>query len=315
MSQRRDTNSCPDGYYRVLNTSELRELLQDEEKMDQIVRLNEKFQELQVDRELLLTSNRSLAEASLSRRPHLQTGKRQLAAKYEELARLTTACREKQSRLEAHTEKHSPKTAQNLLLEEVARAEEESEDLLERFMEGRVPLEGFLESFQSSRKVYHVRRAQAEKIQEFNRPKHKWTQEEEQEKEKEEVKKGELLLEPPRPNGISAAQGPPRIFQLRYGLTPAILVPHFPLPTSSASAHAISLPPPPSLPLLADTRPGQAQASGPAAAAAPHHHPCPGKAVGLRVIGQIPGWPAPNRPIRLQQLYRPSPHQPEPPYR
>lgn len=42
MSQKRDTNCCPDGYYRVLNTSELRELLQDEEKMDQIVRLNEK---------------------------------------------------------------------------------------------------------------------------------------------------------------------------------------------------------------------------------------------------------------------------------
>lgn len=57
------------------------------------------FQELQVDREVLLTSNRSLAEESLSRRPRLQNGKLQLAAKYEELARLTTACREKQSQL------------------------------------------------------------------------------------------------------------------------------------------------------------------------------------------------------------------------
>ncbi|XP_063060118.1 vacuolar protein sorting-associated protein 37D [Engraulis encrasicolus] len=337
MSQRRDTNSCPDGYYRVLNTSELRELLQDEEKMDQIVRLNDKFQELQVDREVLLTSNRGLAEESLARRPHLQDGKRQLAAKYEELARLTTACREKQSRLEAHTDKHSPKTAQSLLLEDVARAEEESEDLLERFMEGRVPLEGFLDSFQSSRKVYHIRRAQAEKIQEFTRPepKHKRPAEGEEgggqrERENGECKKGEILypLEPPRPNGISTAQGPPRVFQLRYGLTPAILVPHFPLPTSSSSSsiptHAISLSPAASLPLSTDSRSGQGQASGPtsptttaaaimSAVAAPH--PCPGKAVGLRVIGQIPGWPAPNRPIRLQQLYRPSPHQTEPPYR
>lgn len=174
------------------------------------------------------------------------------------------------------------------------------QDLLERFMEGRVPLEGFLESFQSSRKVYHIRRAQAEKIQEFNRPeqKHKPVD--------EGPKKGEHPES--RPNGVtaSAAQGPPRVFQLRYGLTPAILVPHFPY--SSAPTHAISLPP-------VDSRPGQqgqgqAQASGPAAP-----HPCPGKAVGLRVIGQIPGWPAPNRPVRLQQLYRPSPHQTEPPYR
>lgn len=41
MSQKRDVNSYPDGY-RVLNTSELRELLQDEDKMNQIVRLSEK---------------------------------------------------------------------------------------------------------------------------------------------------------------------------------------------------------------------------------------------------------------------------------
>lgn len=41
MSQKRDVNSYPDGY-RVLNSSELRELLQDEEKMNQIVRLSEK---------------------------------------------------------------------------------------------------------------------------------------------------------------------------------------------------------------------------------------------------------------------------------
>ncbi|XP_045573121.1 vacuolar protein sorting-associated protein 37D-like [Salmo salar] len=98
MSNFKDTNSIPDGY-RALNTSELQELLQDEEKMDQIVRLNEKFQELQVDREILLTSNRSLAEESLARRPRLNNGKLQLAEKYRDLTNVATACREKQSRL------------------------------------------------------------------------------------------------------------------------------------------------------------------------------------------------------------------------
>lgn len=126
MSQKSDANSYPDGY-RVLNSCELRELLQDEDKMNQIVRLSEKFQELQMDRDTLLVTNRSLAEDSLTRRPHLQNGKLQLAAKYEELATLSTACREKQSRLEAFTEKHSPQTAHNLLQEEVTRAEEQSE--------------------------------------------------------------------------------------------------------------------------------------------------------------------------------------------
>ncbi|XP_059405892.1 vacuolar protein sorting-associated protein 37D [Carassius carassius] len=285
MSQKRDVNSYPDGY-RVLNSSELRELLQDEEKMNQIVRLSEKFQELELERETLLVTNRSLAEESLSHRPHLQNGKRQLAAKYEELAKLTTACREKHSRLEAFTEKHSPQTAHNLLQEEVTHAEEQSEELLEKFMEGHVPLEEFLDSFQSRRKTYHIRRAQAEKLQELNKADRKAKKQEEELKREEEHKES-------RPNGISA-HGPPRVFQLRYGLTPAIL-----LPLSSSSSSV--LPP-------LDSRSGQPQVSGPCA-----RHSCPGQPVGLRVIGQLPGWPV--RPVRLQQLYRPSPRQPEPPCR
>lgn len=41
MSTSKESNSCPDGY-RALSTSELRELLQNDDKMDQIIRLNEK---------------------------------------------------------------------------------------------------------------------------------------------------------------------------------------------------------------------------------------------------------------------------------
>ncbi len=41
MSNLKESNTCPDGY-RALSTTELRELLQNDEKMDQIIRLNEK---------------------------------------------------------------------------------------------------------------------------------------------------------------------------------------------------------------------------------------------------------------------------------
>lgn len=160
-------------------------------------------------------------------------------------------------------------------------------------MEGQVPLEGFLDSFQSSRKTYHIRRAQVEKIQELNRSERKQVKqagEEEEEQKKKDQRSKEL-----RPNGITS-HGPARVFQVRYGLTPAILVP---LCTSPAQATSLS-------PM--DSCPGQRQALGHGAP-----HPCPGQPVGLRVIGQLPGWPI--RPVRLQQLYRPSPHQHEPPYR
>uniref|UniRef100_A0A8K9WNE5 VPS37 C-terminal domain-containing protein n=1 Tax=Oncorhynchus mykiss TaxID=8022 RepID=A0A8K9WNE5_ONCMY len=162
---------------------------------------------------ILLTSNRSLAEESIARRPRLNNGKLQLAEKYKELANLATICWEKQSRL-----------GESTCAQERQRRKEGKTVF---FMEGNVPLEGFLDSFQSSRKSYHIRRVQAEKIQELSRAK-------ENSNEHPETQ---------QPNGF-VAQGPPRVFQLRYGLTPAILLPHFPLPTTlpSAPSHA-SLPP------------------------------------------------------------------------
>ncbi|XP_047463084.1 vacuolar protein sorting-associated protein 37D [Mugil cephalus] len=309
MSNLKEANSCPDGY-RALNTSELRELLQNDDKMDQIIRLNEKFQELQVDREMLLTTNRSLAEESLAQRPRLNNGKLQLAEKYRELSNLATTCWEKQNQLGPHVQKHNLQTAQNLLQEEVARAEELSEELLEKFMEGNVSLDAFLDSFQSSRKTYHVRRAQAEKMQEIAQAKKqpgktKRAEEEEEKSKVSEVKKGsEQPQEPQRPNGF-VAQGPLRVFQVRYGLTPAILLPHYPVsPPASAPSHQSSNP-------LPEPHLGQTHILSPGAPLPGHGQP-----VGLRVIGQLSGgWPANGRPVRVQQLYRPNPQQPEPPYR
>ncbi|XP_070839170.1 vacuolar protein sorting-associated protein 37D [Chaetodon trifascialis] len=305
MSNLKESNTCPDGY-RALSTGELSELLQNDDKMDQIIRLNEKFQELQVDRETLLTSNRSLAEESLARRPRLCNGKLQLAEKYRELSNLATTCWEKQSQLEAHVQKHSLQTAQNLLQEEVAHAEEHSEELLEKFMEGNLSLDEFLDSFQSSRKTYHVRRAQAEKMQEVARARQQpsKTKRAEESKVPEVKKDSEQPQEPQRPNGF-VAQGPLRVFQVRYGLTPAILLPHYPVsPPASAPGYQSSTPPP-------EPQPGQTHILSPSTPLPGHGQP-----VGLRVIGQLPGgWPANGRPVRVQQLYRPSSQQPEPPYR
>ncbi|XP_041863414.1 vacuolar protein sorting-associated protein 37D [Melanotaenia boesemani] len=305
MSNLKEANSCPDGY-RALSTAELRELLQNDDKMDQIIRLNEKFQDLQVDRETLLTSNRSLAEESLAEQPRLNNGKLQLAEKYNKLSNLVTTCWEKQSQLEARGQKHSLQTVQNLLQEEVARAEEHSEELLEKFMEGNVSLDEFLDSFQSSRKMYHIRRAQAEKMQEVVQAKKQLgkTKRAEGSGAPEVKKDSEQPQEPQRPNGF-VAQGPLRVFQVRYGLTPAILLPHYPVsPPGSAPGHQSSTPTP-------EPHVGQTHILSPS-------NPLPGhgQPVGLRVIGQLPGgWPANGRPVRVQQLYRPNSQQPEPPYR
>ncbi|XP_068186729.1 vacuolar protein sorting-associated protein 37D [Antennarius striatus] len=289
---------CPDGFG-SLSAAELQELLHNDDRTDRMIRINEKFQELQVDRETLLTSNRSLAEESLARRPRLCDGRLLLAEKYRQLSNLATACWEKQSQLEALVQKHSPQRVQGLLQEEVTRAEDQSEELLDRFMERNLSLEDFLDSFQNSRKTYHIRRAQVEKIQEVNQARQQ--PDKPAEGRVPEVKTGpDPPQEPQRPNGLTA-HGPLRVFQVRYGLTPAILLPHYPI-----------APPTGALGYQGSSSPSEAGQNHNLSSGAPP----PGQPVGLRVIGQLPGgWPANGRAVRVQQLYRPNPQQPEPPYR
>lgn len=169
-------------------------------------------------------------------------------------------------------------------------------------MEGNVGLDEFLDSFQSSRKTYHIRRAQVEKMQEATRARKQPCRSKRAEEVPEVKRDSEPPQEPQRPNGF-IAQGPLRVFQVRYGLTPAILLPHYPVSPPASAPQSSSSP--------AEPQAGQTHILSPG-------NPLPGhgQPVGLRVIGQLPGgWRANGRPVRVQQLYRPNPQQPEPPYR
>lgn len=180
-----------------------------------------------------------------------------------------------------------------------------SQELLERFMEASLGLEDFLDSFQSSRKTYHLRRAQAEKIQEVSQARQ---QQPGKSKEAEESQTSEVREKAEQPQGSHLpngfiAQGPLRVFQVRYGLRPAILLPHYKVSASSSLPASQASSPP--------AEPHLGQRLSPTSPL-----PGPGQAVGLRLIGQLPGgWPASGRALRLQQLYRLSPQQAEPPFR
>lgn len=167
-------------------------------------------------------------------------------------------------------------------------------------METSLSLDDFLDSFQSSRKTYHIRRAKAEKIQEVSQAKQQpeKSKKEEESKASEEKKNLDQAQGSQVHNGF-VAQGPLRVFQVRYGLRPAILLPS---PATSVPGSQASSP-------LPEPHIGHSLSS--AAPLTGHGQP-----VGLRVIGQLPGgWPATGRPVRLQQLYRLSPQQTEPPFR
>ncbi|XP_008939292.1 PREDICTED: vacuolar protein sorting-associated protein 37D, partial [Merops nubicus] len=85
------------------------------------------FQSLQLEREMCLASNCTLARTNLSLRPRLEDGKASLAIKYQELREIREACWDKQQRLDAYLEKWSPQSALGQLQAQLDASEAESE--------------------------------------------------------------------------------------------------------------------------------------------------------------------------------------------
>ncbi|KAI3354122.1 hypothetical protein L3Q82_018672 [Scortum barcoo] len=148
----------------ALRTGDLRALLQDEDRIHQIIRSSEKVQGLQRAADKMLVSNQKLAKVALSQKPQFRDAKLLLALKYKELEKLRSIIQAKQEQL---AERHSVHFAQLCLLKKINPAEEECELLFQRFAEGKTPLADFLDSFVSSRKLQHIRLVVVKKLQEM----------------------------------------------------------------------------------------------------------------------------------------------------
>ncbi|XP_074016895.1 vacuolar protein sorting-associated protein 37D [Numenius arquata] len=204
----------------ALSTAQLRALLQDEPRLQRAARLSRKFQSLQLEREMCLASNCTLARVNLSLRPRLEDGKASLAIKYQELREIREACWDKQQRLDAYLEKWSPQSALGHLQAKLDASEAESEAQIEQFLARDLPLDSFLDSFCQSRTHSYVCRTQLEKLQEL-------------------LQKGQVGRVPVGPVGHPGALASPaqvclaplrsgvapKVFDLSYGFVPAFLIP------------------------------------------------------------------------------------------
>ncbi|NWV72538.1 VP37C protein, partial [Dasyornis broadbenti] len=148
---------------------ELRELQEDSQEIERLALESQEVQELQLEREMALAANRSLAEQNLKFQAPLETGRSDLSEKYQELQELAARCREQKEKLEKFSAALQPQTLLDLLQVESQKIEEESEKMAEKFLEGEVPLETFLEQFSGMRKLSHLRRVRVEKLQEIVR--------------------------------------------------------------------------------------------------------------------------------------------------
>ncbi|KAF2987549.1 hypothetical protein EK904_013222 [Melospiza melodia maxima] len=148
-------------------------------------------QNVQHSKDMTLASNRSLAEGNLLYQPKLESLKSNLTEKYQELQVLFEAYQIKKTKLDRQSSNASLETLLALLQAEGAKIEEDTENMAERFLDGEIPLDSFIDEYQSKRKLAHLRRVKIEKLQEMGEEEEEKEEEEKKEEKEEEEKAAE----------------------------------------------------------------------------------------------------------------------------
>ncbi|KAL6115915.1 vps37d [Pungitius sinensis] len=138
----------------ALRTGELREMLEDEDKINRTINCREKFQVLQRAAEKMQVSNKEIAKIGLSQKPKFRDTKLLLAMKYRLLENLKSIIQVKQEQI---AEKYTLHDALQSLMQKIKHGEQESEMLFQKFAEENTSLEEFVNSFLRLRKLQHIR--------------------------------------------------------------------------------------------------------------------------------------------------------------
>ncbi|XP_075690223.1 vacuolar protein sorting-associated protein 37B [Rhinoderma darwinii] len=147
--------------------SQLNEVLEDDAKLVHMAQEMDEAQTVQLNKEMTLAGNRSLAEANLLYQPKLDNLKATLTQKYQELQSLMELHQLKKTKLDQQSANASLETLLALLQAEGAKIEEETENMAENFLDGDVQMDPFIDEYLSKRKLAHLRRVKIEKLQEM----------------------------------------------------------------------------------------------------------------------------------------------------
>jgi len=155
------------GLLQHMNTDQLKEMLNDDTKFDDFIKDMPQMKNLYAEKEMLMASNKSLAEYNLSQEPIITEGKQVLVEKYQKAAELAEQVKKIKTELDTQTGKVSPDTMLALLEAANQEAEEESETIADEFLNNGGDVEDFIDNFREKRKLTHLRRIKIDKMREL----------------------------------------------------------------------------------------------------------------------------------------------------
>ena len=150
-----------------LNNEELKEILNGKtDKIEELAKEDRRLKDLESERDMLIASNKSLAEFNLSREPTYSDARRRLVEAHKETVELKRQVESKRDRVNELSKQTSLDTTLALMQTAAAEAEEESEKIATQFLSSEISVDVFLAQFVPSRKTSHLRRVKTEKLME-----------------------------------------------------------------------------------------------------------------------------------------------------
>ncbi|XP_057331782.1 vacuolar protein sorting-associated protein 37B [Microplitis mediator] len=152
-----------------LSNDELKEILNNDGKFEEVVKDIKQFKELETEKEMLMASNRSLAEFNLAKQPELEENKKILLELGEKGSDLCINVQKIMNDIKNKSESLSIDTAMELLQSSATEIEEESEKHAENFLAGNSDVDEFLDQFLIKRKLMHLRKVKIDKMRELRK--------------------------------------------------------------------------------------------------------------------------------------------------
>lgn len=158
-----------------LTVEELKELLNNKEKEEDMIKEDSRIKVLENTRDTLIASNKSLAEYNLAREPAYREARQALSEAHKMALEVKREVEAKKAKLNELSLQTSLDTTLALMQTSTAQADEESESIANKFLEKEIPVDSFLTQFIAKRKTAHSRRIKSEKLIEYIREQQRLT--------------------------------------------------------------------------------------------------------------------------------------------
>lgn len=130
---------------------DLEKIRDDEDKINCLVMEAEPIQHLCMEKEIILSANRNMAEGNLQLKPRLEASRQELIDLNNKLASQQQECEAKKAMLESRRSTYSTESAIAILQAAAAEAEQESEVIADGFVREEIDIRDFLKQFLAAR--------------------------------------------------------------------------------------------------------------------------------------------------------------------